>query len=297
MRKALLVLFLSFHGVLIYAQKAYINEYEGLSHRHVTCVLQDHTGLIWVGTANGLNVYDGYSFKNYFTFTQEIRLSNARINCLVEDGMGNLWVGTNAGLNKISANRSSSRSIDGLKDSGIVSLLVLVSGDILIGTTVGEILAVHPTDEFETLFKDGREIAINGLAVDHNGTPWFFTNSERKAYYLDHSYQPAQKFSGLISSNFLLMGDSMLAAFQDKSGITILNTSHGNVLANTFLDSVNKIHGQTNLLYRDKRRTIWAAYPGGVLLNLDLEKKNITDYSSYFKRAYFGSAPFFPELR
>lgn len=34
---------------------------EGLSHNHVTCFFKDSKGYIWIGTASGLNRYDGYS--------------------------------------------------------------------------------------------------------------------------------------------------------------------------------------------------------------------------------------------
>ena len=36
---------------------------QGLSDSTVEAVLQDHKGFIWIGTADGLNRYDGYTFK------------------------------------------------------------------------------------------------------------------------------------------------------------------------------------------------------------------------------------------
>ena len=38
---------------------------EGLSQSSVLCILQDNNGFIWFGTRDGLNKYDGYSFKTY----------------------------------------------------------------------------------------------------------------------------------------------------------------------------------------------------------------------------------------
>jgi signal transduction histidine kinase len=42
-----------------------INSAQGLSQNTVNCVLQDSEGLLWFGTQNGLNCWDGYSFKIY----------------------------------------------------------------------------------------------------------------------------------------------------------------------------------------------------------------------------------------
>ena len=38
---------------------------EGLSQSNVLSILQDDKGLMWFGTENGLNRYDGYEFLQY----------------------------------------------------------------------------------------------------------------------------------------------------------------------------------------------------------------------------------------
>lgn len=39
--------------------------YNGLVQRTVSDIVQDSKGFIWFSTWNGLNRYDGYTFKNY----------------------------------------------------------------------------------------------------------------------------------------------------------------------------------------------------------------------------------------
>jgi serine phosphatase RsbU (regulator of sigma subunit)/ligand-binding sensor domain-containing protein len=77
-----------------------------LSHSTITCLFQDKKGFLWVGTPNGLNRFDGYSFKqyreNYFDSTT---LTGFYIQKLAEDRGGNLWCTTNRGIGKL--NRSS----------------------------------------------------------------------------------------------------------------------------------------------------------------------------------------------
>lgn len=40
---------------------------DGLSHRNVFKIIQDTTGMIWMATINGLNSFDGYTFRVYDT--------------------------------------------------------------------------------------------------------------------------------------------------------------------------------------------------------------------------------------
>lgn len=75
---------------------------KGLSQNSVTCILQDHRGAVWIGTQDGLNVYDGYQF-NVFRHDPDDRfsISDHHIQCLYEDPTGNIWIGTlSGGLNQ-----------------------------------------------------------------------------------------------------------------------------------------------------------------------------------------------------
>src|SRR5690349_16525764 len=75
---------------------------EGLSQSVANVVLQDRMGFLWVGTEDGLNRYDGYSFKVYKPDADDpFSLSDRWITSLAEDSEGLLWVGTRlGGLNR-----------------------------------------------------------------------------------------------------------------------------------------------------------------------------------------------------
>ncbi|MEB0280803.1 MULTISPECIES: two-component regulator propeller domain-containing protein [unclassified Mucilaginibacter] len=89
-----------------FAQKESLKFYhitteQGLTQINVNCVRQDSRGLMWIGTRNGLNRYDGYRFT---TFRNDAKnrnsISNNMINDMVEDKAGNIWLATQEGLNR-----------------------------------------------------------------------------------------------------------------------------------------------------------------------------------------------------
>jgi signal transduction histidine kinase/ligand-binding sensor domain-containing protein len=72
---------------------------EGLSNGYVNAILHDSKGFIWIGTANGLNRFDGISFKTYYSNTKDITsIPGSGTTSLVEDSLGNIWVMTSNGM-------------------------------------------------------------------------------------------------------------------------------------------------------------------------------------------------------
>lgn len=73
---------------------------EGLSQNSVGSILQDHRGLMWFGTQDGLNCYDGQRMQVYRQIPfDSTSLSEDYITALYEDSQQRLWVGTTNGLN------------------------------------------------------------------------------------------------------------------------------------------------------------------------------------------------------
>lgn len=78
----------------------------GLTQNAVTAIFRDSKGLVWMGTQDGLNRFDGLSFKQYkHNPIDSNSLSDQYITAISEDGSGNIWVGTRNGLNKFDFNK------------------------------------------------------------------------------------------------------------------------------------------------------------------------------------------------
>jgi hypothetical protein len=73
----------------------------GISQSEIKCIYQDSEGYIWIGTQNGLNRFDGYTFEKYFYDpSNNYSISNNWIFGITEDPDGGIWLGTKGGLNK-----------------------------------------------------------------------------------------------------------------------------------------------------------------------------------------------------
>ncbi len=67
---------------------------QGLSNNRAYCFLRDSKGFIWIGTADGLSRYDGYSFKTYKNDPEDpTSIRNSSISKLAEDYNGKIWIG------------------------------------------------------------------------------------------------------------------------------------------------------------------------------------------------------------
>jgi len=74
---------------------------DGLSHNIVYAIAQDHQGLLWFGTQDGLDRYDGYTFTVFRHLRSNPQsLVHNTIQSLTVDRVGVLWVGTAGGLDR-----------------------------------------------------------------------------------------------------------------------------------------------------------------------------------------------------
>lgn len=72
---------------------------EGLSQSTIKDILQDQVGYLWIATDDGLNRYDGYSFKVYRNRPFDpSSLASSQVDGLFEQRNGTLWIMTRGGL-------------------------------------------------------------------------------------------------------------------------------------------------------------------------------------------------------
>jgi len=71
----------------------YFSAKNGVEDGLVNHIIQDHKGLLWFATWNGLYRFDGYVFKNYKSSIEDKKgLTNDRLLHINEDKYGYIWV-------------------------------------------------------------------------------------------------------------------------------------------------------------------------------------------------------------
>ncbi len=100
-------LFLFLHVVALQSQPvsiSHLNTTNGLSDNSVRCAITDKNGFLWVGTANGLNRYDGHSVTTYYQ-TLQPQLCSDNIAGIFCDSRNRIWVGSYSGVTMIDESR------------------------------------------------------------------------------------------------------------------------------------------------------------------------------------------------
>jgi ligand-binding sensor domain-containing protein len=294
LRKNILLLFLLFatSGILLHGQSTpqnikfnNISIKNGLSQSSPNCIFQDSRGIIWIGTEDGLNKYDGYSFTVFRPGQDdEYSISNSRILSLTEDDKGNLWIGTNGGgLNRYDRNenrfyRITSKENGTTTNSGTVIHCILIRDkELWIGTDKGLSIYNSETENFLDIRTSYPEISalinspVFSIVYDHS-TLWagtlqglfrFNTSSKTFDKYL---YDPDNNLS--IPANHvtaLLVDISHNLVIGTNEGLAAMDSKTGEITRIKLPDNSGGMHNSIKALLEDESGNLWAGTMGNGL--------------------------------
>lgn len=160
---------------------------DGLSQNYIFSSLQDSKGFLWFGTKDGLNRYDGYTFKIYRKDNADPQSLSDNNVTAIEEGDGHLlWIGTaNGGLLRF--DRLTERFHRYVHDPGTansvtsdrISVIKKYGGKLLIGTLDGGLNIFSPEDGTWKVFRhdplDKASLCsdlVNDVKEDLRGNIW-----------------------------------------------------------------------------------------------------------------------------
>ncbi len=169
----------------------HLTRLNGLSHDNVYAIIQDKYGFMWFGTQDGLNRYDGYTFKKYFHETNnENSLISSSFGRIFEDSKGNLWFGTYfSGLDcydpvkqKFKHYIHNEDDTNTISSNRIRAITEDKHGYIWVGTAGGGINRIDPVTgeivHYKNKLNDLNSLAdnnVSSLAFDESGKLWIGT--------------------------------------------------------------------------------------------------------------------------
>lgn len=97
MRKIVFLLFFSTVVLVLQAQwQCVFTHYssdDGLSQNSIMNIIEDKKGYLWFATWDGINKFDGYTFKTYKSSeSNNVTLTNNRVDFMAEDSLGYIWL-------------------------------------------------------------------------------------------------------------------------------------------------------------------------------------------------------------
>ena len=215
-----------------------------LSNNNVTSIIQDKSGVIWIGTfGGGVNKYDPVLKKlEVFKYKREDlkSLGNDFIHTIYEDSEGTIWVGTGlSGLNRYDKNTNSFKrfrdnpkspnSTKYLNSPEVTSILEDSKGNFWVGTSTGGLSRFDRETEtfvhFKHIQEDLNSISSNGINCiyeDSKGRLWIGTFSGGLNLY----NQKENTFIYYLEKNGLA-GNTVQSITEDAKGNLWITTING----------------------------------------------------------------------
>jgi len=275
-------------NLTISAQVQYFSHYsvdDGLSQSVVNCIYQDSKGFIWIGTQNGLNRFDGYTFKEYIRSSVDtISISDNWIFKIVEDNNSNLWIGTKGGLNKY--NRETD-NFSRIKYANIyiediylrVYGLALDNKNGLYINTPPKLSYYNIDNVTVELFGSNLEYDAGDknsplpIIIDKHENVWIA--STRGLSRFDSKIKKFQYFKSGNENNFQISKDSVNCIFEDADGKIWIGTTFGlncyDYSTSTFIkyfndpDNANSLSNNLiNCITQDDNGNFWIGTDNGL---------------------------------
>jgi ligand-binding sensor domain-containing protein len=247
-------------------QWSFVHEDDGIASEIITVLFTDSKGNVWIGTSQGLTMYNGESF---ITFTQENGdLSDNHILAIMEDRDHAILIGTEGGLDYFDGNQwGNLQQFDGIE---INALEETSNGDIWIAASDYGLLQILASGGLEQhidyICFDCND--INTLFTDPEGVLWIGSDGDLKSY--DGTFESYTEVDGLASSWIAAIasdhwGNLWIGGFASRS---VTRLTGGNVFEVIPLTDTESFHWVRSIV-EDYNGKLWLASDGAGLMYFD----------------------------
>jgi PAS domain S-box-containing protein len=286
----------------------HLTDAHGLSQNAVFCILQDRKGFMWLGAQDGLNRYDGYTFKVFRHDPDDsTSISDNFVTAIYEDHQGVLWVGTHAGgLNRFDrfterfvCYRHDPSNPASLSHDRVNVIAEDPSGALWVGTDHGLNRLDRTTGLFTRFIHEpqnpdslGRNY-VSSLCVDHTGGLW--VGSADGLFHYDHNTNSFTRFAHNPGNPNSLSHNMVRTIFEDKRRTLWVGAAYGGL--NKLLPAANsaeklgksgdrdphavrfkRYQCEAYNITEDDDGNLWIGSRGSGLFQFDPEKERLTQF-------------------
>ncbi len=254
----------------------------------VNCTLQDKDGFLWVGTKDGLNRFDGYSFKTFFNNPQDsTSISNNWVWTIYEDENRNLWIGTEGGLDLFQKKTETFQHIKSNNKSNPITRVRSLKQDSIGNLWLGQLdhglsmynIKTRTIQNFKQEVKNERSAflfnQIHTLCLDKNGNLW--VGSKVGLHYFNVKTKEFELFINDPKNSKSLTDNTILSLLIDKHNQLWVGTKYGLNLFNTktktfkhfLVDASNPnslSNNVINTIFEDSKGNLWIGTENGINL-------------------------------
>lgn len=150
----------------------------GLAHNMNNGIVQDDKGYIWIATWNGIDKFDGYTFRNFKSYPNDIvKLPNNRIEGLHLNSRNNFWVRT-------------------------------YGQQIYLFNT--------KTEKFENVFTEKSQPLVNAVFCLKNGISWIVSENNILYRICEDNYKKGDGITTFNKSNYPYLGTQIYDIYLDS---------------------------------------------------------------------------------
>ncbi len=232
---------------------------EGLSSNYVESLFADGNYL-WIGTRNGLTLYDGLNLKRFYP-AEELQLS---VTAFHRIGNENLLIGTSSGVYIYDGEKFLKKELfKRLRNSYITGFLEDSKGDLWVTSKNGILRISEGKSHFYNQSQSLDSEEVTSLVEDKSGNIWFGTLGGIELWN-GKSFQKIKQKDGLSSDliwDVFLDDDGRVWIGTQDAGISIWNPSDSTF---SYLnDAIGLCNNHVRSILQDDWGDIWIGTSGG----------------------------------
>ncbi len=246
--KKILLLFTLFFSVSLSAKNYDIGNLtnsDGLSNSSINTIYQDSNGLMWFGSWDGLNVYNGREFKVFKPDPGNLQsISNNIIRDIIEEQKNILWIATDLGMNRLNMQKKTfERFFTDIPTQSVYNehsfLIAKNSSNLVFAAIYGQgVFFFHEEKHQFVQLNTAKNFKIKKIFFDLDDNLWLFTE-EKVLFKIVFKKGNAElaKVENIVRFQHLTNIESV---FYDKHNEIWLQTPDGQIFSYSISEGILK---------------------------------------------------------